>query len=315
MDNFADDFIIFDYGHLGQVRTFLDSNGEIWFVGNDICDVLGIRNRSEAFGKLEHIEKSAIGIAGSHGKVQDTVIIKESGMYALVLTSGKPEAMEFKGWLTREAIPSIRRTGGYIYGNEKLQKQELSAIRAELSKLYEKTAELKSRRHGLLADNRALKEQRKALRAENKALKEHAGIFEGLYESTYNDYVKLLDENLLLKRKTELLLHPESAFSERKEAPRYFVDSDGLVTYPEENLAMEPAGIPTPEDRNELVGQIIDIFEDYLEDALPDRGQDTALCGADYDLLQNAIMDTLENWGILPEMTPEKEKGGHLELV
>lgn len=86
-------------------------DGEPWFVAADVCAALGYANTSKAVGDhLDPDEKSnqSLGLAG-----KPFVIINESGLYALVLRSRKPEARKFAKWVTGEVLPSIRKTGGY----------------------------------------------------------------------------------------------------------------------------------------------------------------------------------------------------------
>lgn len=89
--------------------------GEPWFVAADVCRVLGLGNSSQAIAKLDDDEKSGVIISDPHGREQVTRFISESGLYALVLSSRKPEAKAFKRWITHEVI---RKTGGYIAGQE-----------------------------------------------------------------------------------------------------------------------------------------------------------------------------------------------------
>lgn len=92
--------------------------GEPWFVAADVCRALGLGNSSQAIAKLDDDEKSGVIISDPHGREQVTRFISESGLYALVLSSRKPEAKAFKRWITHEVIPEIRKTGGYIAGQE-----------------------------------------------------------------------------------------------------------------------------------------------------------------------------------------------------
>ena len=91
--------------------------GEPWFVAADVCRALGIDNT--ATRRLDEDEKAALRLTqtSSNGTEQgrDVTIINEPGLYALVLSSRKPEAKAFKRWITHEVI---RKTGGYIAGQE-----------------------------------------------------------------------------------------------------------------------------------------------------------------------------------------------------
>lgn len=92
------------------LRTLTDENGEPWFVAKDVCDILEISNPSDALKRLDDDERSRFNL----GRQGETNIVNESGLYVLVLGSRKPEAHEFKRWVTHEVLPQIRKTGGYI---------------------------------------------------------------------------------------------------------------------------------------------------------------------------------------------------------
>lgn len=92
------------------LRTLTDENGEPWFVAKDVCDILGHSNVSMALDRLDDDERSKFNL----GRQGETNIVNEAGLYVLVLGSRKPEAHEFKRWVTHEVLPQIRRTGGYI---------------------------------------------------------------------------------------------------------------------------------------------------------------------------------------------------------
>lgn len=110
----------------GSIRT-LNIDREPWFVASDVCKALDIGNVSMAISRLDDDEKNTVslteGIPGNPNKT----IVNEPGLYALVLSSRKPEAKAFKRWITHEVIPSIRKHGGYIAGQEAMSPEELMA--------------------------------------------------------------------------------------------------------------------------------------------------------------------------------------------
>lgn len=114
----------FDY-HGQEVRT-VEMNGQPWFVAADVCNVLEISNSRDAVARLDEDEKG-VALTDTPGGKQKTAIVSESGLYSLTLGSRKPEAKQFKRWITHEVIPSIRKTGGYIAGQETLSPEELMA--------------------------------------------------------------------------------------------------------------------------------------------------------------------------------------------
>ena len=93
------------------VRSRLDENGEPWFVAKDVCRVLEIANHRDAVAQLDEDEKDGVGISDAIGREQETTIISESGLYALVFRSRKPQAREFSRWVRKEVLPSLRRKG------------------------------------------------------------------------------------------------------------------------------------------------------------------------------------------------------------
>lgn len=93
-----------------SLRTLTDEAGEPWFVAKDVCDILGHSNVSMALDRLDDDERSKFNL----GRQGETNIVNEAGLYSLVLGSRKPEAHEFKRWVTHEVLPSIRRHGAYM---------------------------------------------------------------------------------------------------------------------------------------------------------------------------------------------------------
>ena len=93
-----------------SLRTLTDEAVEPWFVAKDVCDILGHSNVSMALDRLDDDERSKFNL----GRQGETNIVNEAGLYSLVLGSRKPEAHEFKRWVTHEVLPSIRRHGAYM---------------------------------------------------------------------------------------------------------------------------------------------------------------------------------------------------------
>lgn len=109
-----------------DVRT-VDLNGEPWFVGKDVAAVLEYSNPRKALA--DHVDQEDKGVTkcDTLGGVQELTIINESGLYSLILSSKLPTAKQFKRWVTSEVLPSIRKNGGYIAGQEQLTPSELMA--------------------------------------------------------------------------------------------------------------------------------------------------------------------------------------------
>lgn len=96
------------------LRTLTDGAGEPWFVLKDCMSILDLGNPTETVKMFDKDEFSTTEVIDSIGRRQQTYIISEPGLYRLVMRSRKPEAHEFKRWVTHEVLPQIRRTGGYI---------------------------------------------------------------------------------------------------------------------------------------------------------------------------------------------------------
>lgn len=103
---------IFENAEFGKVRTLV-KDGEPWFVGKDVAEVLGYSNTRDAIAK--HVDEEDKGVAkcDTLGGTQDLTVINESGVYALVFGSKLPTAKKFKRWVTSEVLPTLRKTGTY----------------------------------------------------------------------------------------------------------------------------------------------------------------------------------------------------------
>ncbi len=117
---------IFSNEEFGEIRT-LAIDDEPWFVGKDVVEILGYTNPSKALAdhvddedKLNNDSLSSLGQRGGW-------LINESGLYSLIMSSKLPAAKKFKRWVTSEVLPSIRKNGGYIAGQESMTPAELMA--------------------------------------------------------------------------------------------------------------------------------------------------------------------------------------------
>lgn len=112
----------FSNGTFGEIKVII-RNDEPWFVGREIATILGYTNTNDAINShVDSLDKEMIQLSDiqdprvslpSHMKGSKVVIINESGLYSLILSSKLESAKEFKLWITREVLPSIRRTGHY----------------------------------------------------------------------------------------------------------------------------------------------------------------------------------------------------------
>lgn len=104
---------IFNSPEFGQVRTVM-IGGEPWFVGKDVATILGYERTADAIRAHVDDDDKGVGEIQTPGGKQKIIIINESGLYSLVLSSKLPTAKKFKHWITSEVLPAIRKHGAYM---------------------------------------------------------------------------------------------------------------------------------------------------------------------------------------------------------
>ena len=129
---------IFKSKEFGEVRTVLIDD-EPYFVGKDVAEILGYRNPRDAINN--HVDDEDKGVAkhDTLGGCQDLIVINESGLYSLVISSKLPQAKAFKRWITKEVLPSIRKHGMYatdeLLANPELAIEVFTALKEEREKV------------------------------------------------------------------------------------------------------------------------------------------------------------------------------------
>ena len=118
------DIQIFKNPDFGEVRT-LEEDGTVLFCGSEVAKALGYARPNDAVA--QHCRATVKRRTPISGKVQDINFIPESDLYRLVFSSKLPTAEKFTDWVTSEVLPSIRRSGGYIAGQESMTPEELMA--------------------------------------------------------------------------------------------------------------------------------------------------------------------------------------------
>lgn len=135
-----------------QVRTLL-INDEPWFVGKDVAEILEYQNGSRDINRHvdEEDKRKVMLFDGNQGK--ETIIINESGLYSLILSSKMPNAKKFKHWVTSEVLPQIRKTGSYAtpqLTGEELMAKALIEAKSVLERQNKQIIEMKPK--ALFAD-------------------------------------------------------------------------------------------------------------------------------------------------------------------
>lgn len=103
----------------------IEKDGQPWWVAKDVCEVLDLSNPTVALQRLDNDEVAKFNLGGLHGEAN---IVNEFGLYSLILGSRKPDAKQFKRWITHEVIPSIRKTGSYAVSSLSTELQAIFAL-------------------------------------------------------------------------------------------------------------------------------------------------------------------------------------------
>jgi len=124
---------VFENKEFGKVRV-MEKDGATWFVGKDVASILGYERPTKAIqDHIDDEDKDKIPFQDSIGRMRNTPVINESGLYSLILSSKLPAAKTFKRWVTSEILPSVRKHGAYIK-DRKLD--ELLTNPASVTKLF-----------------------------------------------------------------------------------------------------------------------------------------------------------------------------------
>lgn len=186
---------IFENPEFGKIRT-LEVEGEPWFVGKDVAEVLGYSNSRKALA--DHVDEEDKGVTkcDTLGGAQDLAIINESGLYSLILSSKLPTAKKFKRWVTAEVIPSIRKNGGYVAGQENMTPEELMAA-------------------ALLMANKTIENQKlrlSTLTVENQIMRPKADYFDELVDRNLLTNFRETAKQLQVKEKAFIQFLMEKKF-------------------------------------------------------------------------------------------------------
>jgi anti-repressor protein len=110
------------------IRALADNNGDPWFIAKDACDILDIRTDTVRSilddDEVQTINPNSIGVDHNGGRAP--LIVSEGGLYGLIFKSRKPVAQEFKRWVKHEVLPSIRKHGGYMAGQERMTPEQMA---------------------------------------------------------------------------------------------------------------------------------------------------------------------------------------------
>lgn len=207
--------MIFRNEKFGEIRI-LEINNEPYFVGKDIAEVLGYENPQKAIRDHVEEEDKVMGeqngtpyILDNLGRKQYPVFINESGLYSLIMSSKLSSAKKFKRWVTSEVLPSIRKHGGYIAGQEQMTDEELMAKAVLMAN--SKIQELNNR-------NQQLEMQNSQLTVVNEIMKPKADYFDDLVDRNLLTSFRETAKTLGVKEKVfvSFLLEHKYVFRDKK---------------------------------------------------------------------------------------------------
>lgn len=137
------DLTTFSNPEFGQVRT-VEINGTPWLVGKDVAIALGYKNPQRAIRDHVDTEDQGVTKTVTPSGEQEMLIINESGLYSLILSSKMPKAKAFKHWVTSEVLPTIHKTGAYESFQAKQHIEQLEATNAQLNMAIQNVSNAKA---------------------------------------------------------------------------------------------------------------------------------------------------------------------------
>lgn len=137
------DLTTFSNPEFGQVRT-VEIDGTPWLVGKDVAVALGYKNPQRAIRDHVDTEDQGVTKTVTPSGEQEMLIINESGLYSLILSSKMPKAKAFKHWVTSEVLPAIHKTGAYESFQAQQHIEQLEATNTRLNAAIQAVSEAKA---------------------------------------------------------------------------------------------------------------------------------------------------------------------------
>ena len=134
---------IFNSEEFGEIRT-VTIDGEPWFVGKDVADILEYTNTAKAIRDHVDDEDKLTERIVLSGQNREVIFINESGLYSLILSSKMPNAKKFKHWVTSEVLPAIRKTGSYQMQNLSTEMKAILMHDEKLVKIDQRVSNLEN---------------------------------------------------------------------------------------------------------------------------------------------------------------------------
>lgn len=195
------DLQIFENPEFGQVRT-VEIDGTPWLVGKDVAVALGYKEPTKAVRDKVDPEDRGMSKMDTPSGEQEMLIINESGLYSLILSSKMPKAKAFKRWVTSEVLPAIRKTGAYESFQAQQHIEQLEATNTRLNAAIQAVGSAKAE----LADVINLRND--FIKHRDNYIK-HRDNYKARYMQAKTDYGKICDslrqvESLVAKAQADL---------------------------------------------------------------------------------------------------------------
>lgn len=239
---------VFNNDQFGKIRA-ITRDGEPWFVAVDVCRALEVGDTGKATGRLDDDELTRIKIV-SGGQSREVIVVSEAGLYGLVLGSRKPEAKEFKRWVTHEVIPSIRKTGGYLGNVENMSDLE---ILGRAMMIYKRTVEEQNKQIEEMKPKAEFAD-RVTKSADNILMRQMAKLLcdKGYSIGEKRLYQLLRDQKILMKNN-----EPYQQYVDKG----YFVVQEGTYTTPDDKQRLYHTTKVTPVGQIWLIEKVIPRLE------------------------------------------------------
>ena len=128
-----ENFIVFANDNLGKLNAAIRDDGSVWFLAKDIAEILEMQAKN-ALRMLEDSDRVEIYADPGNGRCKYQ-FVNEPGLYEMIFSSRKTEAKAFKNWVTHDVLPSIRKNGGYIIGQEELKGEDKEKLEEQIRQL------------------------------------------------------------------------------------------------------------------------------------------------------------------------------------
>jgi len=247
MDN--NEIKVFENTNFGKIRTVVQ-NGEPWFVGKEVADILGYQNGSRDINRHVDEDDRCKVMVFDGNQDKETIIINESGLYSLILSSKMPNAKKFKHWVTSDVLPTIRKTGGYLGNVEGMSDLE---ILGRAMMIYKRTVEEQNKQIEEMKPKAEFAD-RVTKSADNILMRQMAKLLcdKGYSIGEKRLYQLLCDQKILMKNN-----EPYQQYVDKG----YFVVQEGTYTTPDDKQRLYHTTKVTPAGQLWLIDKVIPRME------------------------------------------------------